>query len=130
MKFVLLLIITIILFSCMSHKHHIGKKPNRQQQYMQENFSYYEAHRQFYTLFGLVPLYEPNINNSYKNFTIKTERGLADFFISFFTVGLLKSRTIKVFDNDVEVSPEFLSNWIRRDREHNKIIMDKARKMK
>jgi flagellar basal body-associated protein FliL len=88
---ILLLFVVIYSTGCMAHTHVIGDGA-------QGNKS--EDSRQWYILFGLVPLNNANTAEMAKgatNYTIRTETSVLDFIINCFTgIVTVNSRTVTV----------------------------------
>lgn len=94
MKKVILMMIIIcsmFLIGCSTHVHTIGTGPQTGQ---------VETARQWYVLYGLIPLNTVDIGemtNGAQNYEIKTQAGVVDILMNFFTVqASISSRTVKV----------------------------------
>lgn len=87
----LMLIVMLIIVSCSTHIHQIGNGP--------QGYQVVEA-RQWYILFGLVPLNTVDTNQmsgDAKDYEIKTETTVLDFIFNIFTSYVtVSSRTVSV----------------------------------
>ena len=81
----------MFLIGCSTHVHTIGTGPQTGQ---------VETARQWYVLYGLIPLNTVDIGemtNGAQNYEIKTQAGVVDILMNFFTVqASISSRTVKV----------------------------------
>ena len=95
---VVFIIISMLLIGCASHVHNIGTGPE---------IGHKETARQWYLLYGLVPLNSVDTNemaNSAENYEIQTQTGPIDIAISVglgivtFGIGpaIIQSRTVTV----------------------------------
>ena len=89
MKILSIVIITLSI-SCMSHRHIVGTGPKK---------GYQETTWQPYIL-GLVPLGNSikSLTKGKSNYTIYTRRNLLDWFISVGTFGLIKTRSVTIYE--------------------------------
>lgn len=88
---ILLLVSTLILIGCTAHIHSVGNGP--------QTYEMVEA-RQWYILFGLVPLNTVDTNTmaaGAADYEIKTETGPLDILMNLFTSYItISSRTVTV----------------------------------
>lgn len=92
LKSLVLLVALVTFTACGTHTHVVGSGPNG---------GGTSTKRQWYFLFGLVPLNKVNTQTMAKdeNYKIKTEIGPADFFLNIITSFVtINSRTVKVED--------------------------------
>ncbi len=79
MAIIVLTIVLLCMLACSAHVHSVGDGPRTGDSYQQ---------RQWYALWGLIPLNEVDTNHMAGNsidYEIKTETRFIDFVISYFT---------------------------------------------
>ncbi|AEI47687.1 Bor/Iss family lipoprotein [Runella slithyformis] len=90
-----LFLICILLTGCYSNYHTIGNGPNRH-----STKEIYSKGKDVYFLWGLVKLGDSEPKRPEKDYLIKTGFTLGDDLISLFTLGIVSTRTTKIFISD------------------------------